>query len=216
MTYAPYRNESTRSSILAGIQDPADSAAWARFFDTYAGYVFGIARHRGLPEADADEIVQQVMAGLVHGGALARYDRTRGAFHLWLARRVAWRVANYRRDADARRDAESRYAAEPPPDVFLPDADAACEEEWRSAVLEEALRRLRAETNPAHYAVFHASAIENLPSDAILRLHPVTPSNLYQIRRRLSARLRALLPAVRHDLESGAGLPPPSPPSSSS
>ena len=46
MTYAPYRNESTRSSILAGIQDPADSAAWARFFDTYAGYVFGIARHR--------------------------------------------------------------------------------------------------------------------------------------------------------------------------
>jgi RNA polymerase sigma-70 factor (ECF subfamily) len=209
MTYAPYRNESTRSSILAGIQDPADAAAWARFFDTYAGYVFGIARHRGLPEADADEIVQQVMSGLVHGGALARYDRTRGAFHLWLARRVAWRVANYRRDAEARRDAESRYAAEPPPDALPPGTDDACEEEWRAAVLAEALRRLRAESNPVHYAVFHASAIENLPTDAILRLHPVTPSNLYQIRRRLSARLRTLLAASRRDLESGADLPTP-------
>ena len=60
-----------------------------------------------------------------------------------------------------------------------------------------------------YYAVFHASAIENLPTDAILRLHPVTPSNLYQIRRRLSARLRTLLATSRRDLESGADLPPP-------
>ena len=209
MTYAPYRNESTRSSILAGIQDPADSAAWARFFDTYAGYVFGIARHRGLPEPDADEIVQQVMAELVHGRALSQYDRARGAFHLWLARRVAWRVANFRRDAEARRSAEAGYAAEPPPDALPPATADACEEEWRAAVLAEALRRLRAESNPVHYAVFHASAIENLPTDAILRLHPVTPSNLYQIRRRLSARLRTLLAASRRDLESGADLPLP-------
>ena len=210
MTYAPYRNESTRSSILAGIRDPADSAAWARFFDTYAGFVFGIARHRGLPEPDADEIVQQVMAELVHGRSLARYDRSRGAFHLWLARRVAWRVANHRRDGEARRSAEARYAAEPPPGAAPPGADSAVEEEWRAAVLDEALRRLRAESNPVHYAVFHASAIDNLPTEAILRLHPVTPANLYQIRRRLSSRLRALLPSVRQDLESGAALPPPS------
>ena len=210
MTYAPYRNESTRSSILAGVKDSANAAAWERFFDTYAGYVFGIARHRGLPEPDADEIVQQVMAELVHGDALFRYDRARGAFHLWLARRAAWRVANYRRDTDARRYAEARYAAEPPPDPESPGTDAAFEEEWRSTVLAEALRRLRAESNPVHYAVFHASAIDKLPTEAILRLHPVTPSNLYQIRRRLSARLRALLPAVRQDLESGTAIPPPS------
>ena len=155
MTYAPYRNESTRSSILAGIRDPADSAAWARFFDTYAGFVFGIARHRGLPEPDADEIVQQVMADLVHGRALSQYDRSRGAFHLWLARRVAWRVANFRRDADAHRSAEAGYAAEPPPDAQPPATDDACEEEWRAAVLAEALRRLRAESNPVHYYSIH-------------------------------------------------------------
>jgi hypothetical protein len=118
-------------------------------------------------------------------------------------------VANYRRDGDARRSAEARYAAEPPPDAAPPGADAAVEEEWRSTVLAEALRRLRSESNPVHYAVFHASAIENLPTDAILRIHPVTPANLYQIRRRLSARLRALLPAVRQNLESGPSIPPP-------
>ncbi|MBR6023213.1 MAG: hypothetical protein IK066_12440, partial [Kiritimatiellae bacterium] len=78
MIYRPYRNEETRSSILAGVTGTAGEAAWARFFDTYAGYVFGIARRRGLTESDADEIVQLVMRELVHGQALARYDRTKG------------------------------------------------------------------------------------------------------------------------------------------
>lgn len=202
MTYRPYRNEATRSSILAGVADPADEAAWARFFDTYAGYVFGIARHRGLPEADADEIVQQVMRELLHGRGLAQYDRSRGAFHLWLARLVAWRVSNYRRQDEARRAAESRFAAEPSPATAAPELDDAFAEEWQSVVLEEALRRLRAESNPAHYAIFHASAIDNLPADAILRLHSVTADNLYQIRRRLGARLRLLLADAARDLDA--------------
>lgn len=208
MNYRPYRNEATRSSILAGVADSADAAAWARFFDTYAGYVFGIARHRGLAEADADEIVQQVMLEFVHGRVLGQYDRSRGAFHVWLAHRVAWRVANYCRDGDVRRAAEARYAAEPVPALDASAIDDACEEEWRAAVLSEALRRLRAESNPVHFAAFHASAIDNLPTDAILRLHGISATNLYQIRRRLAARLRVLLAESRRDLDAGGALPP--------
>ena len=199
MTYRPYRNESTRSSILAGAADPADAAAWARFFDTYAGYVFGIARRRGLPEADADEIVQQVMGGLVHGNGLAQYDRSKGAFHLWLARRTAWRVANFRRDGEVRHAAEAGFSAANSEEAAAsPETDAACEEEWRAAVLAEALRRLREESNP----------VEGLGTDAVRRMHGIGADNLYQIRRRLGARLRELLPEVKRDLEDGGALPP--------
>lgn len=207
MSYQPYRNEATRSSILAGVADSADAAAWARFFDTYAGYVFGIARHRGLPEADADEIVQQVMLEFVHGGALRQYERRRGAFHVWLAHRVAWRVANYCRDGEVRRTAEARYAAEPDSVAKPPSLDEACEEEWRAAVLAEALRRLRAESNPLHYAVFVASVIDHLPTEAILRRHGIKADNLYQIRRRLAARLRVLTDEARREMEAGGGMP---------
>lgn len=208
MSYQPYRNEATRSSILAGVADSADAEAWARFFDAYAGYVFGIARHRGLPEADADEIVQQVMLEFVHGHALDQYDRRQGAFHVWLAHRVVWRLANYCRDGAVRRAAEARYASEPSSIAKPPALEQACEEEWRAAVLAEALRRLRAESNPAHYAVFYASAIDNLPTEAILRSHGVTAANLYQIRRRLAARLRVLVEESRRDLEGGGAIPP--------
>jgi RNA polymerase sigma-70 factor (ECF subfamily) len=210
VNYQPYRNESTRSSILAGVTDTADGAAWARFFDTYAGYVFGIARHRGLAEADADEIVQQVMRELVHGRALRQYDRAKGPFHQWLAQLVAWRTSNWRRKDDARRAAEARNAARTtPPGEMPPEVETVCEAEWRATVLDEALRRLREESNPVHYAIFHASAVENLDTDAICRLHAVNADNLYQIRRRLAARLRVLLADAERDLDSGAAVPPP-------
>lgn len=208
MIYRPYRNEETRSSVLSGIADSANEAAWARFFDTYAGYVFGIARRRGLPEPDADEIVQLVMRELVHGRALGQYDRTKGAFHLWLARLAVWRASNYRRGDEARRAAQARFAADPPLPPSLPEQGAAFEEEWRAAVLGEALRRLQAESNPVHYAAFYASTVENLPTEAISRLHGVSADNLYQIRRRLGARLRDLLAAAERDMETGAALPP--------
>ena len=203
MPYKPYRNESTRSSILAGVADSADQAAWARFFDTYAGYVFALARSRGLAEPDADEIVQIVMCELVHGTALRAYDKTRGTFHTWLARLVLWRTANYQqreqsgniRSVGALSDLPDRPAAAQPP---LPPE---FEEEWMAAVTDEALRRLRAETNPAHYAVYHASAIEKLDAADICRLYAVSADNLYQIRRRLGARFRTLLEQTMRDMD---------------
>lgn len=205
LNYKPYRNESTRSSILSGAAEGRDAAAWARFFDTYAGYVFGIARHRGLAEDDADEIVQQVMGELVNGKALRQYDRAKGGFRQWLARRVVWRVINHRRDADARRAAEAAFAKE----AAGPDFAEAFEEEWRATVLGEALRRLREESNPVHYAVYCASAVEGLDGETVRKMHGIGADNLYQIRRRLGARLRVLLEEARRDLEAGNGLPGP-------
>ncbi len=207
MNYRGYRNESTRSSVLAGVAAGKDEAAWARFFDIYAGFVFGVARRRGLSQADADEIVQQVMGELVNGNALDSYDRAKGGFRAWLARRVTWRVDNYRRDDEARFAAEAKFA-EATAEATAADLERMFEEEWRAAVLEEALRRLREEANPTHFSAFYASAIENLDSAAVQRMNGITAGNLYQIRRRLGQRLRTLLEEARRDMEGGGILPP--------
>lgn len=207
MNYKPYRNESTKSSVLAGVSGGRDEAAWTRFFDTYAGFVFGIARRRGLAEADADEIVQQVMGELVNGTGLGTYDRSKGGFRPWLARRVTWRVDNYRRDDEARFAAEAKFA-EATAEATAAELETAFEEEWRSAVLGEALRRLQAESNETHFAVFYASVVENLDSETVRRMHGVSADNLYQIRRRLGARMRSLLEEARRDMEDGGILPP--------
>ena len=54
MTYKHFNNESTRSSVLRAVADTENEAAWNRFFDLYAGFVYSIARSKGLKPEDAD------------------------------------------------------------------------------------------------------------------------------------------------------------------
>ena len=55
MTYRTYHNETTRSSVLRAVADTDNAAAWERFFDLYAGFVFAFARSKGLSADDADD-----------------------------------------------------------------------------------------------------------------------------------------------------------------
>ena len=64
MTYRHFNNESTRSSVLKAVASTENEAAWQRLFDLYAGFVFSIARSKGLNDADADDIVQVVFTDL--------------------------------------------------------------------------------------------------------------------------------------------------------
>ena len=64
MTYKHFNNETTRSSVLRAVADTENEAAWNRFFDLYAGFVYSIARSKGLKPEDADDIVQIVFCDL--------------------------------------------------------------------------------------------------------------------------------------------------------
>lgn len=203
---------STRTSVLAAVRAGADApdAAHARFFDRYAPFVFGAARARGLQPSDADDVVQAVMLQLLRDGGLAAYDRAKGPFRPWLSRLVSWRTEDLRRRAGA--------APEPVPDeafAVLPDtgpaaspagdALAAAEEAaWRAAAFNEAVRRLRAELPPSHFAAFQASVLEGLPAAAAMRAGGVSRDNLYQIRRRVKPRFDALLSEALRALEDPA------------
>ena len=56
MTYRHFNNESTRSSVIRAVSDTGNQAAWQRLFDLYAGFIFSIARSKGLSEDDADDV----------------------------------------------------------------------------------------------------------------------------------------------------------------
>lgn len=205
MPYTPFHNEATKSSVLAALVDTADQAVWSRFFDTYAGFIFGIARHEGLSVADSDEIVQTVMVELVRGGAASRYDKSLGPFRGWLSRLVKWRVQSHVRHEvrlaqvhrEAGDEAASRLA-----EAGAEGTDDAFDAEWKATVFAVALERLRAETNPAHFRAYYASAIEGLDSAAVQKLCGISADNLYQIRRRVGLRLRSLVEEAGRDLDA--------------
>ena len=92
MTYRHFNNETTRSSVLKAVADTENEAAWQRLFDLYAGFVFSIARSKGLNDSDADDIVQTVFADLARNLPTFEYDRAKGRFRSYLSGLVHWRV----------------------------------------------------------------------------------------------------------------------------
>ena len=166
-----------------------------------------MARGEGLSETDAEEVAQIVMSELARGGAFVRYDRSLGPLQGWLARLAVWRARNLRRREDRRARVHREAAGQT---VIAQNANTDLErivsDEWERAVTDAALDRLRAEVSPAHFKAYYASAIEKMDAEAVSRLCGVTPNNLYQIRRRVGARFRAILEETMRDLN--AQVPP--------
>ena len=188
MTYRHFNNETTRSSVLKAVADTENTAAWNRLFDLYAGFVFSMARHKGLKPEDADDIVQVVFADLARNLPVFKYDREKGRFRSYLTGLVNWRVMDRLRSS--RRDAELKAGFwEEARAMAEQDDDEFAEREWRASAMEEALRRIKPDVRPEHYAAFVASAVEGQDTDSVVKLYGISRDNLYQIRARLTAKL---------------------------
>ena len=198
MTYRHYNNESTRSSVLRAVADTENEAAWQRLFDLYAGFIFSIARSKGLKPEDADDIVQVVFADLARNLPTFKYDREKGRFRSYLTGLVNWRVVD--RLKASKRDAELRAN-------FWKEAKAAggdddfSEREWQAAAMEESLRRMKPSVSPEHYAAFVASAVEGQDTDVVTKLYGISRDSLYQIRKRLTVKLHDKLAEVLDEMD---------------
>ena len=195
-----YFNEATRTSVLKAVSDVGNAAAWQRFFDLYAGYVFAIARKKGLTDMDADDVVQLVFADLVRILPEFSYDRTKGRFRSYLTGLVNWRVMDKLRSN--KRDSEQldAYKTEAKVQSTI-DSDFA-ERQWHAAALDEALRRIKPEVRPEHYAAFYASTIEGQDVETVMQLYNLSRDNLYQIRKRLTAKVKQKVTEVLAEMES--------------
>ena len=197
MYFPHWQNEATRLSVLEGIKDPANQPGWERFFNMYAGYVYSIARSHGLNDADANDVLSRVMSGIV--GNVDKYDPARGRFRSWLYNLTIWRIKNVWRANHARPEIPVDTEALQVVADNTPVTDD--ESEWRGAVMDEALRRLQGLVNPTHFAIFHASVIEELDVDSIRRLYGVSRDNIYQIRKRIKGNFATLLSNVAQEME---------------
>ena len=209
MTYRHFNNETTRSSVLRAVANTENEAAWQRLFDLYAGFVFSIARSKGLKEEDADDIVQIVFADLARKLPTFKYDREKGRFRSYLTGLVNWRVMDRlrygKRDAELKANFLEEVQA-----AGASDDDGFSEREWQAAAMEEALRRIKPEVRPEHYAAFVASTVEGQDTETVMRLYGLSRDNLYQIRKRLTEKLRETTMAVlaEMDVPDAPGLQP--------
>jgi RNA polymerase sigma-70 factor (ECF subfamily) len=144
----------TRPSLLARLRDVHDDSAWRTFVDTYAPLLYRWCRGRGLQDADAADVSQDILAEVVRAVRTFEYRPERGRFRDWLGtltrRRLGRFFAQRGRGAVAGGGAAEQALADCPA--------APAEDEWTAAfhaqVLRAALDRSRPHFAPATWQAF--------------------------------------------------------------
>ena len=80
--------------------------------------------------------------------------------------------------------------------------DEFAEREWKAVAMDNALRRIKSSVRPEHYAAFVASTVEGQDTETVMKLYNLSRDNLYQIRKRLTVKLREKLAEVRAEMDA--------------
>jgi RNA polymerase sigma-70 factor (ECF subfamily) len=182
----------TRESLLLRIRDPADAVAWEQFVAFYRPSILRLARRRGLQDADAEDLAQQVLASVSRAIGVWEKDHKRGRFRGWLLRIARNELVNAmtRRRRDAGRGGTSvleRLEQHPADDRAI---EALIEDEHRRALFRWAAEEIRPEYHEATWLGFWLTAVEGLPVEAAAAELGKTVGSVYAARSRVMRRLK--------------------------
>jgi len=202
----------TNESLLGRLKNENAHTAWRDFYDAYWSAIVRYARKLGLDATEAEEVLQETMVALMRAMRDFVYDRRKGLFRNFLLtivhRRSLQALARRRRqrlisleseDLDGQRLGE-RSAGED----LSGGEEAEAVHRWRQSILDDSLARLRTDDSidPRTRSVFEAYVIEQRPAPEVAVAFGVNENAVYQIKNRLTRRLR--IDAERRMRESGS------------
>ena len=186
----------TNHSLIARVKNVDDGASWAEFLEIYQPVVFRMARKRGLQDADAHDVVQQVFMSIAR--AIDRWQPSpeQPLFRAWLVTIARNAITNalVRRPRDAASGSSSVMEllhGQPDP------ADAAeLQAEANKEFVRWATAQIRHEFSASTWEVFWRTAIDDQSVADVMKATGRTAGSIYVIRYRVIARLKEKLDQV--------------------
>jgi RNA polymerase sigma-70 factor (ECF subfamily) len=184
----------TSASLLVRIRDGRDQDAWRLFVQLYAPVVYGFARQRGLGDADAALVMQDVLRSVAGAGNRLNHDPTRGSFRGWLYTIARNKVFDFL-DAGRHRPgrdggdtgAHEKVEAQPEPEWNLA---AAWDEEYDRNLAAVALRRVQGQVQEATWQAFWRTAALGQSAREAGDALGMTPGAVHVARSRVLARIK--------------------------
>ena len=188
MPYVPQ----TQPSLLIRLKDARDREAWERFVDLYAPLVFGFVRKRGLQEADASDLTQDVLRQVAASAKSLVYDPRRGSFRAWLFTVVRNRLTDHFRAAQRRESASgdsSQWQAVLERFV-TPDDSAEWDAEYERQLFHFAARLVRGDFSEVTWQAFWQTAVEGRDGKGVGGELGLTTAAVYLAKGRVMTRLK--------------------------
>jgi RNA polymerase sigma factor (sigma-70 family) len=182
----------TRASLLVRLRDPNDADAWKEFARLYAAVIYGFARKRGLQDADAADLMQEVLRSVA--GAVGRldYDPHKGTFRGWLYSITRNKIYNFleARSRHARGTGDSnahrRLEEQPSREADTDDWD----KEYERKAFAWAADRVRNEFQPSTWEAFWHTAVDGQSAKDVGQRLGLSPGAVYVAKSRVLARLK--------------------------
>jgi RNA polymerase sigma-70 factor (ECF subfamily) len=190
----------TRYSLIARLADPADADAWATLTAVYERAIHRYCRSRGLQDADARDVVQQVLITLHRKVADWRPNGRPGAFRAWvlaIAHRSCLRAF---RDLARRRrigGAEGGERLEEIAASAAADAAERSDQEWRRWAFCWAAGIVEREVAATTWQAFWLAGVEDVPAAEVARRLGVRVGSVYTNKCRVLDRIRAVVADLR-------------------
>ncbi len=185
----------TRSSLIARLPDVCDHEAWRDFVEIYEPFIYRQARSCGLQDADAREVVQDVLVAVSKVSAGFECDSDRGRFRTWLyaiGRNVCLQhLGKLRRRAVQQIDRIDVVVDSEP--------SAALRQALRKRVFLYVAAQVRGEFQTKTWQAFWQTAVENQPVALAAKSLSMSVGSVYIARSRVMARMRVRVQELTED-----------------
>ena len=185
------RETDTSASLLMRIRNGRDGDAWDDFVGVYAPLVRRYCLRKGLQEADAADVAQEVMLRVSQSIGTFEYSAERGRFRSWLGVIMANEIAsNWTR---TKRLPTGAY-----PETSVPDSG--WHQEFTDHVLGLAVDRIREEYDAKSWSVFEATWLRREPPVEVAATQGMAIHAVYVWKSRILKRLEAEVMRLAEDM----------------
>lgn len=191
----------TRDSLLMRVANPSDQCAWEQFARIYRPVVYNVARMRGLQDADAQDVAQQVLVAVAQ--ALPTWKRRDEAtlFRHWLCRIARNTTINMltRQPQDRGIGGTGGQAKVKVEQGAGGGLDSQIEREYRRQVFRQAAEIVRSRADAVTWRAFALTMIDGLTiAEAAGQLNR-SEAVIYAARSRIMRRLKDAVKELEED-----------------
>ena len=202
-------SSATRATLLARLKNWDDADSWQDFANTYERLIFSAALKSGLTDAEAKDVLQEVLLSVAKTIDEFKSDPARGTFKGWLLNLTRWRIADQlrKRPPVSPGAGKSKAPDDTPTVERIPDASGDTlagiwESEWQHSLLEAAVARLRRCTRPKQFQIFELYALRNWPGTKVAKELGVSLGQIYLVNHRLKKLLQQELGRLEKQMQA--------------
>jgi RNA polymerase sigma factor (sigma-70 family) len=170
----------TRASLLARIKDLSASDSWLQFFDTYWKLLYNTARKCGLPDAEAQDVVQDTFIAVSKSIGKFEY-RPGGSFKRWLCQQTLWKIRTHLRSQQPHLPADALEEL-PDPAGF----DELWDSEWERNLAHAALEIVKRNIGDEKFQIYSLCVLQNRGPAATAEVFGLKTTAVYLLTHRVN------------------------------